>query len=205
MVAITLARTITAAIEAPSWSRVLRLLTFAKFVLSAPAHGGKGAQRFLYRRVLERATAFNATPSPEIWEELQGEENARRSKRARRKGRALFTGPESEDPDLAVLGDEDTLRQVRQLVEDGAYAKAVKRLSSQGLHDPNDDRVLRAMKDLHPTGIPSVTPTDLVCLDSYLKRSHVLRRTTGLGHYGRAWKVSPQTRVQGPLACDRNT
>ena len=43
---------------------------------------------------------------------------------------------------------------VRALAADGAYSKALKHLTSQGMLDPNDPSIVEQLRALHPTGCP---------------------------------------------------
>ena len=49
-------------------------------------------------------------------------------------------------------------QQIRSLVEEGALGKASNLLLSRGLHDPNDQGVLRTLAGLLPVGMPTAPP-----------------------------------------------
>ena len=61
---------------------------------------------------------------------------------------------DTSDADLARTGDPKTVGTVRALAADGAYSKALKHLTSEGMLDPNDPSIVEQLRTLHPTGCP---------------------------------------------------
>ena len=62
------------------------------------------------------------------------------------------------DHDFTRLGDRRTISMIGSLLEEGAYSKAIKLLSSTGMHDCNDPEVIRKLQKLHPAGAPCTLP-----------------------------------------------
>ena len=52
------------------------------------------------------------------------------------------------------MGDPKTLGTVRALAADGAFSKALKHLTSEGMLDANDLAVIEQLRALHPRGTP---------------------------------------------------
>ncbi len=77
----------------------------------------------------------------------------------------MFSGMfslDTTDADLLRMGDPKSLGTVRALAANGAYSKALKHLTSEGMLDANSLDVLVQMQGLHPNGKPpwpEPTPT----------------------------------------------
>lgn len=138
-----------------SWEALLRFTLFAKYVLRGSAKGGKRHRSEALRLTRERAMLVLVLDPLEMWEDLRlGVANRRRPLRENRRAPRRV----GEDGELREALDEGLLRTVRTLVGEGAYGKANDRLTSGGMHDPNNPEVQAEMRKLHPTGAGFISP-----------------------------------------------
>ena len=156
----SLSKILTALVQQPSWETLTRLFLFPRYVLAALSHGGRRASIQARQRVADRAFQIVSLPLSSIWETVQESASSSERRSARRKKppvkrRLDFSPGSGGEPDTL---SEDTIRSVRALVEEGALSKAVKRLASEGFHDPNDLEVLKRLRALHPAGCSTLPP-----------------------------------------------
>ena len=122
-----------------SWEAFHALWAFPKAVLAPLSRGGKAHYSVLGRKVAARATAYLNRPVPESWSEscLPSVPPARR------------TRGQAAREEAAAL-DRVHSRVVRS-VGNGALAKALNLLTSDGVQDPEDPTVLGTLQALHPS------------------------------------------------------
>ena len=150
-------------LDDPSWESFLRFLIFPKFVLRAPRHGARKNNRGMptgniQSLVRDRIIMAVDHPLGALWEELSGSPSPapRRSERAvgKKRPHPLSARLDTCDADLVRMGDPKTLGTVRALAADGAFSKALKHLTSEGMLDANDPAVVEQLRALHPRGTP---------------------------------------------------
>jgi hypothetical protein len=99
---------------------------------------------------------LNDHPLGHLWEDLSTSPSLapRRSERAascKKRRNPLSSRLDTCDADLVRMGDPKTLGKVRSLAADGAFSKALKHLTSEGMLDANDTPVVNQLRTLHPT------------------------------------------------------
>ena len=106
----------------------------------------KGGKRFqqpakLAQEIQRRLDCFQAGKVSDLWDSIDiANTSTRRSRRIRNKTK--------EDDTLSP----STVSTIRGLVEEGAFAKATKHLTSSGLADLGDPAVAEKLRNLHPRG-----------------------------------------------------
>ena len=123
--------------------------------------------------LLRRLQLFLEGQWASLWNGLKAEETLRSGiieTRAGKKARA--------SPDTFY---ERTLRRTRNLVGDGAAAKAVLSLSSEGVHQPSDPAVLDKLGNCTQQGILWISPTS---------RHTLPPSCTTMMFHGRNWYVT---------------
>jgi hypothetical protein len=159
IIATCLAKIIDQMVLNTTWESAIRLIAFAKFILPAGSRGGKKKQAHNRSEIIMRTISYPNLPIPEIWTEILNRKTQRETRPTRnqtiptrRSPNTRGITPTSSDPEFTQLGDKRTISQISQLIAEGAYTKAVKLLSSSGMHDPNDPVILKTLQQLHPTG-----------------------------------------------------
>lgn len=134
----------------PTLDALFGILALPKLCLRTLPVKGRVSLSDIELTVIRRLQSFRRGDWEALWRELHTEQQLRTGvveTRAAKKARLA-----------ADTFDKHTLIRTRQLVSDGAAAKAVQSLSSEGVHQATDPAVLKKLRDLHPEGSPVSDP-----------------------------------------------
>ena len=148
-----LAKCISAFTSDPTWETLRALLAFPKIVLgSTPKSRAWSASTVQHMR--SKALDYCTDMVPTLWGGLQ-QQHTQLAPRLPRKPSPTQQGVQpGTDPDARKQD------QITRLVGEGAYSKAVRHLTSLGVHNPEDPMVLGTLRQLHPTEpVPERLPT----------------------------------------------
>jgi hypothetical protein len=142
----TLADLLMAYTSAPSRDTIFGLLSFPKLVLRPISSRGKEATEDLITAIRRRISLFRKGEYATLMSELRKAESEREGIIETRGAKRARTDPASLP--------ESTMRRVRTLVGEGAPAKALQLLLSDGTHKAADPAVWAKLQELHPEGKP---------------------------------------------------
>ena len=133
--------------EAPTELGMWALLAFPKLVLRANARGGRSHNTDVATEVNRRLFMWRTWQWGPLWEEALAS--------ARPQGQ----GPITRGRTAAAAVTEETCKRLRRLVGEGAPARAMQTLLSEGVHDAADPEVQQRLRELHP-GAPPLASED---------------------------------------------
>jgi hypothetical protein len=128
-----------------TWEALRDWALFQKITLWAP-RGGKGGKGHTAELIRSRVDRFLAGDWQNLWDDFR--QGMPRPDRKKRK----VDAPLSLHDKVERLCETPFLNTLRGLMEDGAFAKSVRHLLSDGVHDSADQRVRDKLRDLHPRG-----------------------------------------------------
>ena len=144
----TLAILIKGLLERRTWGALFRLLLFPRVALAARKHGDPLPANGPRDALNEKCVFMLRSDIPTILGRLHDATEGARPARKR-----------ARQPQREARPDNDrTLASIRALMAEGAPARAVQLLTSDGLHDPDDPMVQRKLSELHPMGAHIVAP-----------------------------------------------
>ena len=133
--------------EDPTELGMWALLAFPKLVLRANARGGRNHNADVVTEVNRRLFMWRTWQWGPLWEEALAS--------ARPQGQ----GPNTRGRTAAAAVTEATCKRLRRLVGEGAPARAMQTLLSDGVHDAADPAVQQRLRELHP-GAPPLASGD---------------------------------------------
>ena len=131
--------------DKPSWEVLHALSCLPKLTLWAPRHKAQTQPHKLAQEVNRRLGLFNAGELSSLWESL---ETSSTDAGTRRSSRLAKKKEPTDTISPAVLGT------IKGLIEEGAFSKATKHLTSEGVVSLSDPVVVEKLRNLHPIGLP---------------------------------------------------
>ena len=137
-----------------TWEALRDWASFQKITLWSP-RGGKGNKGRVAELIRSRVDRFLAGDWQLLWDEY----HCCMPRPERKKKKA--DSPLSLHDKVERLSETPFLNTLRGLMEDGAFAKSVRHLLSDGVHDSADQNVRDKLRVLHPRGpeVPTTTPS----------------------------------------------
>jgi len=129
--------------ENPTWEALHALYCLPKLTLWAPRQKALTQPQKLAQEVTRRLHLFNLGETATLWEALENssiDQTTRRSSRLAKK----------KEPEEALSAA--TIGTIKGLIEEGAFSKATKHLTSEGIHSLSVPSVMENLRNLHPSG-----------------------------------------------------